>query len=163
MTVQKIAMQDEFVLMSRDCHPNVDEYHVDFQLCHGTVIDRGGTVLQVLHTPGHSSGSVCLYEANKQSVCSGDTIFVGGILAGIFPSGSISGYALSLRQLSALRIKEMYPGHGRISTTPEEDCAKAIAGSINVVNDTRSLFSALDSHEDFVQGARAISTYSRRV
>jgi len=163
MTANKISMQDEFVLMSRAFHPNVEDYHIDFHLHHGTVIDLGGTVLQVLHTPGHSSGSICLYEAEQQLLFSGDTIFGGGILGGIFPSGSISDYALTLRQLSALKIKEFYPGHGRISTTPEEDFVKAIAGSTSLVTDTRSLFSVLDSHDEFSQFSKAISAYSRRV
>jgi hypothetical protein len=65
--------------------------------------------------------------------------------------------------LSMLRIQELYPGHGRISTTPEEDFAKAIRGSISLVHDTRSLFSVLDSQEEFAQVAKAISTYAKRV
>jgi glyoxylase-like metal-dependent hydrolase (beta-lactamase superfamily II) len=163
MTANKIGMQDEFVLMSKAFHLDVDQYHIDFHLHHGTYIDLGGVVLQVLHSPGHSSGSICLYEANQQILFTGDTIFANGTLGGIFPSGSISDYALTLRQLSTLRIKEFYPGHGRISTTPEEDFAKAIRGSINLVLDTRSLFSVLDSQEEFAQVAKAISAYAKRV
>ncbi len=163
MAANKISMQDEFVLMSKAFHLNVDEYHIDFHLHHGTNIDLGGIVLQVHHTPGHSSGSICLYEPVQQILFTGDTIFANGILGGIFPSGSISDYALTLRQLSTLRIRELYPGHGRISTTPEEDFAKALKGSVGLVHDTRSLFSVLDSHEEFAQVAKAISTYAKRV
>jgi glyoxylase-like metal-dependent hydrolase (beta-lactamase superfamily II) len=163
MAANKIGMQDEFVLMSKSFKLNVDEYHIDFHLHHGTTIDLGGTSLQVLHTPGHSSGSICLYEAQQQILFTGDTIFAKGTLGGIFPSGSISDYALTLRQLSTLRIKELYPGHGRISTTPENDFAKAIKGSVNLVHDTRSLFGVLDSQEVFAQVAKAISAYARRV
>jgi glyoxylase-like metal-dependent hydrolase (beta-lactamase superfamily II) len=94
---------------------------------------------------------------------SGHTIFANGTLGDIFPSGSISDYTLTLRQLSMLRIQELYPGHGRISTTPEVDFAKAIRGSISLVHDTRSLFSVLDSQEEFAQVAKAISTYAKRV
>lgn len=163
MSANKISMQDEFVLMSKAFHLNVEEYHIDFHLHHGTTIDLGGTVLQVLHTPGHSSGSICLYEPNQQVLFTGDTIFAGGTLGGIFPSGSISDYALTLRQLSVLRIKELYPGHGRISLTPEADFEKAIRGSVNLVHDTCSLFSVLDSQEEFAQVAKAISAYAKRV
>ncbi|MBK5276057.1 MAG: MBL fold metallo-hydrolase [Desulfuromonadales bacterium] len=163
LAANKIALQDEFVLMSKAFHLNVEEYHIDFHLHHGTFIDLGGAVLQVLHTPGHSSGSICLYEAGQQVLFTGDTIFTNGVLGGIFPSGSISDYALTLRQLSTLRIKELYPGHGRISATPEEDFAKAIKGSVNLVHDTSSLFSVLDSQEEFAQVAKAISTYAKRV
>lgn len=163
MAANKIALQDEFVMMSKSFHLNVDEYHIDFHLHHGTNIDLGGVALQVLHTPGHSSGSICLYDSDQQVLFTGDTIFANGILGGIFPSGSISDYALTLRQLSTLRVKELYPGHGRISATPEEDFTKAINGSINLVHDTSSMFSVLDSHEEFAQVAKAISTYAKRV
>lgn len=163
MAANKIALQDEFVLMSKSFHLNVEEYHIDIRLHHGTTIDLGGTVLQVLHTPGHSSGSICLYEPDQQVLFTGDTIFANGVLGGIFPSGSISDYALTLRQLSTLRIKELYPGHGRISTTPEEDFAKAIKGSVSLVHDTSSLFSVLDSQEEFAAVSKAISTYAKRV
>ena len=163
MAANKIGLQDEFVLMSKSFHLNVEEYHIDFHLHHGTTIDLGNLTLQVLHTPGHSSGSICLYEANRQILFTGDTIFANGILGGIFPSGSISDYALTLRQLSTLRIKELYPGHGRISTTPDEDFAKATKGAISLVHDTRSLFSVLDSQDEFAQVAKAISAYSKRL
>ncbi len=163
MSANKISMQDEFVLMSKAFRLNADEYHIDFHLHHGTTIHLGGVALQVLHTPGHSSGSICLYEAARQILFTGDTIFAGGTLGGIFPSGSISDYALTLKQLSALRVKEIYPGHGRISTTPEEDLARAIRGSTTLMDDTRALFSVLDSQEEFAQVAKAISAYAKRV
>jgi hydroxyacylglutathione hydrolase len=163
MSANKISLQDEFVMMSKAFHLNVNEYHIDFHLHHGTNIDLGGVVLQILHTPGHSSGSICLYEADQQILFTGDTIFANGTLGGIFPSGSISDYALTLRQLSMLRIKELYPGHGRISTTPEDDFARAIRGSVSLVHDTCSLFGALDSQEEFAQVGKAISAYAKRV
>jgi glyoxylase-like metal-dependent hydrolase (beta-lactamase superfamily II) len=42
------------------------------------VIDVAGTPLRVLHTPGHSPGSVCLYAPSLGAVFSGDTLFQGG-------------------------------------------------------------------------------------
>lgn len=163
MAANKVGMQDEFVLMSENCKLEPSAYHIDLRLHHGTGIDIGGFSLQVLHTPGHSSGSICLYEPDLQILFTGDTIFANGVLGGIFPSGSISDYTLSLRDLSKLRVKEIYPGHGRISTTPMEDFAKAINGTMTLANDTRALFSALDSHVEFTQVYKAISTYSKRV
>jgi glyoxylase-like metal-dependent hydrolase (beta-lactamase superfamily II) len=44
----------------------------------GQAIEIGGTVLRVLHTPGHSPGSVCLYAPELGTVFSGDTLFSGG-------------------------------------------------------------------------------------
>ena len=37
-----------------------------------------GTEIRVIHTPGHSPGSVCLYAPALGAVCSGDTLFQGG-------------------------------------------------------------------------------------
>ena len=93
----------------------------------------------------------------------GDTVFANGVLGGIFPSGSISDYTLTLRQLSTMRIAALYPGHGRVSETPEKDLERAVCGSVNLLNDTRSLFNALDASEEFARFAAAVSTYAKRV
>jgi glyoxylase-like metal-dependent hydrolase (beta-lactamase superfamily II) len=41
-------------------------------------IPTGGTTLEVLHTPGHSPGGCCFYDASNEAVFSGDTLFAGG-------------------------------------------------------------------------------------
>jgi glyoxylase-like metal-dependent hydrolase (beta-lactamase superfamily II) len=163
LAANKIGMQDEFVLMSKAYRLNAAEYHVDIHLHHGTKLDLGGCALHVLHAPGHSSGSVCLYEPDRELLFTGDTIFSGGVLGGIFPSGSLSDYTWTLRQLSALRVKEFLPGHGRRSSSPAEDFEKAIRGSLHLMNDTRSLFTAFDSRDEFAEVSRAVSTYAKRV
>jgi glyoxylase-like metal-dependent hydrolase (beta-lactamase superfamily II) len=163
LAANKIGLQDDFVLMSKSHQLQAEAYHVDFQLHQGTHIDLGGCVLQALHAPGHSSGSTCYYDADRQLLFTGDTIFSGGILGGIFPSGSISDYALTLRQLATLKLKALLPGHGRKSETPAEDFEKAVRGSVNLLNDTRSLFRAFDSREEFAEVSRAVSAYAKRV
>jgi glyoxylase-like metal-dependent hydrolase (beta-lactamase superfamily II) len=50
----------------------------DADLVDGQVIEVGGTTLQVMATPGHSPGGVCLYDAANGVVFSGDTLFHGG-------------------------------------------------------------------------------------
>lgn len=50
----------------------------DADLADGQRIEVGGTTLQVLATPGHSPGGVCLYDADNGVVFSGDTLFNGG-------------------------------------------------------------------------------------
>ena len=50
----------------------------DIDLDDGEVIEVAGTVLQVLHTPGHAPGAVCLYAADLGCVFTGDTLFQGG-------------------------------------------------------------------------------------
>ena len=163
MAANKIGLQDEFVLMSKAFGHKVDDFHIDIHLHHGTLIDVGGYILQTLHTPGHCSGSVCLYEPEHQILFTGDTIFAGGTLGGIFPSGNISDYVGTLQQLRNMKVKEIYPGHGRISTDPEADFDRAIRGSLHLMSDTRTLFSALDSRAEFGYIMRSIAAYSRRV
>jgi len=163
MAANKIGLQDEFVLMSKAFGHKVDDFHVDVHLHHGTLIDVGGYILQTLHTPGHCSGSVCLYEPEHQLLFTGDTIFAGGTLGGIFPSGNISDYVGTLHQLRNMRVKELYPGHGGISTDPEADFDRAIRGSIRLMSDTRTLFGALDSRAEFGYIMKSIAAYSRRV
>jgi glyoxylase-like metal-dependent hydrolase (beta-lactamase superfamily II) len=50
----------------------------DTDLADGDRIDAGGTVLTVLHTPGHAPGAVCLHAADLGCVFTGDTLFQGG-------------------------------------------------------------------------------------
>jgi hydroxyacylglutathione hydrolase len=56
-------------------HPDVQP---DGELADGQVIVVGGSRLTVLHTPGHSPGSICLYSADLGAVFTGDTLFQGG-------------------------------------------------------------------------------------
>ena len=50
----------------------------DIDLAHGDVLQMGGTLLQVWHTPGHSPGGVCLQVDEAGVVFTGDTLFQGG-------------------------------------------------------------------------------------
>jgi glyoxylase-like metal-dependent hydrolase (beta-lactamase superfamily II) len=50
----------------------------DVDLADGQRIEVGGVALEVLHTPGHAPGAVCLYAADLGCVFTGDTLFQGG-------------------------------------------------------------------------------------
>ena len=54
------------------------DYLWDLDLADGVTIEVGGTTLQVLHTPGHAPGAVCLYAPDLGCVFTGDTLFQGG-------------------------------------------------------------------------------------
>ncbi len=159
----KIDLEDEFVMMSRAFGGEVRRFPVDIHLEGGTIIDIGGCALHTLHTPGHCSGAICLYEPARQLLFTGDTIFAGGTLGGIFPSGNISDYIATLRQLSSLRVREFFPGHGRNSADPAGDFEKAIKASLRLMHETGELFDALNTREEFAKMMRSISAYSRRV
>jgi hydroxyacylglutathione hydrolase len=75
--------------------------------------------LRILHTPGHTRGSISL--VGEKLVFTGDTLFAGGIGRTDLPGGSDRDMRLSLEKL--LRLPEhytVYPGHGAASTIGEE-------------------------------------------
>jgi glyoxylase-like metal-dependent hydrolase (beta-lactamase superfamily II) len=50
----------------------------DRELADGDILRAGGLALHVLHTPGHSPGSICLHQPDLAALFSGDTLFHGG-------------------------------------------------------------------------------------
>jgi len=98
---------------------------VSRRLHDGDVIDLGKTKLQVLHTPGHTKGSICLYEPNTKSLFTGDTIFSEGVGRTDFPGGSDEELRESIERLIKFQksngVVKLYPGHGPIS---DGECIK---------------------------------------
>jgi hydroxyacylglutathione hydrolase len=85
--------------------------------CHppDRLLEDGDTVgdFTVLHTPGHTPGSICLLSDDKWVLLSGDTVFCdGGFGRFDFPGGSRADMANSLERLSGLPVEGLYPGHG---------------------------------------------------
>ena len=79
---------------------------------------------RVLHTPGHTPGSVCLYHEEEKVLFSGDTLFRAGFGRTDLAGGSMHQLLSSLRTLLALpRDVKVYPGHGE-STTIDEECRR---------------------------------------
>ncbi|AIZ56053.1 hydroxyacylglutathione hydrolase [Candidatus Methanoplasma termitum] len=81
------------------------------ELVEGDIIDLGEHRLRVINTPGHTCGSICLYDEATNSLFSGDTVFASGIGRTDFPSGSTKELIRSLRKLSSMNISMLYPGH----------------------------------------------------
>ena len=81
--------------------------NVDEVLRDGQLLAAGDGELQVLHTPGHSSDSVCLYNRAQRLLFSGDTQLRVRSPGGIFSPE----YVETLRRLSTLRINTIYSGH----------------------------------------------------
>jgi glyoxylase-like metal-dependent hydrolase (beta-lactamase superfamily II) len=77
----------------------------------GDTIRLGRRELKVLHTPGHTEGSICLYD--KELILTGDTVFPGGYFGRTdLPSGDWRKLVDSLDRLSRLDVRVMLPGHG---------------------------------------------------
>ena len=88
----------------------------------GSVIERAGIQLQVLHVPGHSPGGICLYSSEDAVVFTDDALFAESIGRTDFPGGSMPELLDGIRQkLWALPDETVvYPGHGPSSTIARE-------------------------------------------
>jgi len=85
----------------------------DLFLKEGDDISFGNIELKVIHTPGHTPGSICLFEEKDKVLFSGDTLFQGTYGRVDFPYSSEEEMIKSLRRLSKLpRETLVYPGHG---------------------------------------------------
>jgi glyoxylase-like metal-dependent hydrolase (beta-lactamase superfamily II) len=86
------------------------------------ILSFGNYRMEVLHTPGHSPGGVCLYIAEEGLVITGDTLFADGVGRTDFPGGSHKALLESIR--TGLMILPdatlVYPGHGPSSTIGHE-------------------------------------------
>ena len=79
-------------------------------LADGDSIDLGGRRLEVLHTPGMTPGSLCLWEPARGKLFSGDTIYIGP--GGRTPKPSDpTAHRESLKRIAALPVAAVHPGH----------------------------------------------------
>ncbi len=91
------------------------------ELAEGGEIRFGDIRLRVLHTPGHTPGSVCLQAVDEGLLFSGDTLFAGGWGRIDLPGGSAQAMVESLVRLSELEpILGVLPGHGPTTTIGRE-------------------------------------------
>jgi glyoxylase-like metal-dependent hydrolase (beta-lactamase superfamily II) len=91
------------------------------ELAEGGEIRFGEIRLRVLHTPGHTPGSVCLQATDEGLLFSGDTLFAGGWGRVDLPGGSAEAIVESLGRLAELEpITAVLPGHGPGTTIGRE-------------------------------------------
>ena len=93
----------------------------DMMLEEGQVLTLGNIELKVLHTPGHSPGSICLYNEKEGMLFDGDVLFNMGIGRTDLPGGNYHLMMDSLQRLLTLPDETMvYPGHGPPTTIGRE-------------------------------------------
>lgn len=73
-------------------------------------ISLGGYKLEVIHTPGHTKDSLCLYEPHRKWLFSGDTIYHGPIYLQ-FEDSSVADYEASIKKLCGYDVHTIFPGH----------------------------------------------------
>jgi hydroxyacylglutathione hydrolase len=98
------------------------DVQVDEAIGQGRVLKIGEISSNVIHTPGHTEGSICLYFPTEKKLIAGDTLFAGSIGRTDLPGGSMDKIMRSLHtQVLALPDEtEVVPGHGPVTTIGEE-------------------------------------------
>ena len=109
------AVPEQFLTALPSAEFRVDDYAVRSAPLTGTVrdgdvIDLGDRVFEVLHLPGHSPGSIALWEASTKTLFSGDAIYDGPLLFDL-PGSSIEDYVRTLQRLMALDVAVVHAGH----------------------------------------------------
>jgi hydroxyacylglutathione hydrolase len=135
LAASKMVSGDYYVTMYKGNDLNEIPMRVHLWLENMTRIDLGNYSLRVFHTPGHTSGCISIIETTRGLLFSADSVFAGGTLSYIAESGSIGDYLDSLTRLRCFDLQALYPGHGRISTTPLDDIDQALANAQGVLND----------------------------
>lgn len=95
---------------------------VDEALAEGRVLRLGEISSNVIHTPGHTEGSICLYFPQEKKLIAGDTLFAGSIGRTDLPGGSFDKIIRSLhtRVLALPDETLVIPGHGPQTTIGDE-------------------------------------------
>jgi glyoxylase-like metal-dependent hydrolase (beta-lactamase superfamily II) len=100
-------------------------FQVDIVLHGGDVVDLGDAILQVIHTPGHTPGSICLYDEASRTIFTGDTVFEGGSFGRTDIGGNSEHMISSLERLTKYDVATMYPGHGNPVTSGAKESLRA--------------------------------------
>jgi glyoxylase-like metal-dependent hydrolase (beta-lactamase superfamily II) len=95
---------------------------IDHSLVELEKLQAGSLTANVLHTPGHTEGSICLYFPAEQKLIAGDTLFAGSIGRTDLPGGSFEKIIRSIKdKLLALPDQTVVvPGHGPLTSIGEE-------------------------------------------
>ena len=128
-TDQAVALADAVgapILLNEADHPLWDEIHADHgpdeDLPHHEEIAVAHVAVRVLHTPGHTPGSVCLYVPALDVVFTGDTLLKGGPLRTDRTLSKYPQITRSLRErvLGLPPQTRVLPGHGDETTVGDE-------------------------------------------
>ena len=95
---------------------------IDHSIAQGDTVRAGSLTANVIHTPGHTEGSVCLYFPAEKKLIAGDTLFAGSIGRTDLPGGSMRKIINSLHEKVLTLPDEtvVIPGHGALTTIGDE-------------------------------------------
>ena len=95
---------------------------IDQSIGESDKVQAGPLVAQVLHTPGHTEGSICLYFPLEKKLIAGDTLFAGSIGRTDLPGGSFDKIIRSIHEkiLALPDDTVVVPGHGPLTSIGDE-------------------------------------------
>ena len=95
---------------------------IDHSITQDETLKAGSLAANVMHTPGHTEGSICLYFPAEKKLIAGDTLFAGSIGRTDLPGGSFEKILSSLHEKVLALPDEtiVVPGHGPLTTIGEE-------------------------------------------
>jgi glyoxylase-like metal-dependent hydrolase (beta-lactamase superfamily II) len=110
-----VALHPRDMLLWREVHPDDD---AGIEMADGGIFEVGDVRLEVIHAPGHTPGSVCLYCEELEAVFSGDVLLATGPAAheGKFPDFPAQLTAIGERLLTLPGHTRVLPGHGEETT-----------------------------------------------
>ncbi|WP_455924590.1 MBL fold metallo-hydrolase [Pseudomonas putida] len=114
-TLADLCIGDQMFEAHPGCPLCYEEYRVKAApatrlIDEGDVLDLGDRRLEVLHTPGHSPGGICLWEASTGTLFSGDIIYDGPLIEDAYHS-DLEDYRSSLERLLTLPVRTVHGGH----------------------------------------------------
>lgn len=100
----------------------------------GDDLTDGPFRIRVVPTPGHSKGSVCLFDARTGALFPGDLVFCdGGVGRWDLPGGDLSVLRGSVRTVMGLEVRGLFPGHGRMETADPAGQIRLAASTLDIV------------------------------
>ncbi len=123
---------------------SVDDYRLykgnpDIVFGDGYSFDLGNRRVNAIHTPGHSPGHCCFYEAERNYLYSGDLIYKG-CLDAFYPTTDPWQFYQSVKKISSLKIDRVLPAHHQLSV------------SVDLVSRIEKAFCKLKEQNNLKQG-----------
>lgn len=107
----------------------------------GEIIDLGGRKLEIIHTPGHSPGSICIFDMERGYLFTGDTLYKGTLYMN-YPSTDPVKFAKSINMLHSIpNIKRILPGHNDLNL------------ETSILDEAKSAFGILKKRRLLVHGS----------
>jgi glyoxylase-like metal-dependent hydrolase (beta-lactamase superfamily II) len=123
-TQTMIALHQEEMAFIREVAPHygmalgIADFEPHILLGEGS-LNIGDMTFQVIDTPGHSPGSICLHWPEEKALFTGDLVFHQGLGRTDLPGGSGEILKKSIKKISELDVDLLLPGHGEILTDPD--------------------------------------------